>query len=87
MSWLELALRNETYGLIALAVAGAALLPGFLLGLLSLWFKWRAFRLGRITRRHRGRKQLAEEHLSSMAAEEKDLRRMMKEMEKAKAAG
>ena len=87
MDWLEPALRNETYGLIALGVAGAALLPAMLVGLAAVWFRWRAFRLGRLVKRFRGRRQLAEEQLSSMAAEERDLRRLMGEMEKAQARG
>jgi len=87
MDWIEPALHNETYGYIALAAGAVALLPGFLTGLLSLWFRWRAFRLGRIARRFMGRTQLAEEQLSSMAAEEKDLKRLMKEMERAAAKG
>ena len=83
MDWLEPALRNETYGLIALGVGGAALLPAVLTGFLSVWFRWRAFRLARLAKRFSGRKQVAEEQLSSMAAEERDLRRLMGEIEKA----
>ena len=86
MDWLEPAMRNETYGWIALAAAGAVLLPGFLVTLIALWFRWRAARLGRLARRHHGRKQLAEEQLSGFVQEEKDLKRMMQEMEKTAAS-
>jgi hypothetical protein len=84
MEWLEPALRNETYGLIALGIGAATLLPATFFGLLTLWFRWRASRLAKLTRRFRGRRQLAEEQLSSMAAEEKDIERMINEMERAK---
>ena len=83
MDWLEPAMRNPAYGFIALAVGGATLAPAMLTGLLALWFRWRASHLGRLARKARGRRQLAEERLSGMAAEEGDLRRMMKEIEKA----
>ncbi len=59
------------------------LLLAVLTGILSVWFRWRAFRLARLAKRFNGRKQLAEEQLSGMAAEERDLRRLMGEMEKA----
>ncbi len=85
MEWLEPALRNESYGLIALGVGGAALLPAVVTTLLTLWFAWRSSRLARIAKRHRGRRQFAEEQLSSMAAEEKDVRRIMREMQSAPA--
>jgi type VI protein secretion system component VasK len=87
MDWLEPALRNETYGWIALGVAGATLLPGLLVSLIAAWFSWRAARLGKLARRFHGHKQLAEEQISSFDQEEKDLQRMMKEIEKAAANG
>ena len=87
MEWLEPALRNETYGLIALGVGAATLLPAMLTGLAALWFAWRSARLARLARRFRGRAQLALEQMSSMDAEEADVRRMMDEMGKAKQAG
>ncbi len=87
MDWLEPWLRNETTGLAAGAVAAAALALALLFGLLSAWFSWRAARLTRIARRFRGRQRLAEEQLSSFAAEEKDLQRLISEMERAEAMG
>jgi hypothetical protein len=85
MEWLEPSLRNPAYGLIALAIGGAVLAPAVLTTLMLAWFSWRASRLARLARRFRGRSQLAEEQISSFAAEESDLRRMMKEIEKAQA--
>jgi hypothetical protein len=87
MDWLEPALRNESYGWIALGVAGATLLPGLLASLIAAWFRWRASRLGKLARRFHGRKQLAEEQLSGFDQEEKDLQRMMSEIEKTAAKG
>jgi hypothetical protein len=88
MDWLEPAMRNPAYGFIALAIGGATLAPAAFTGILALWFRWRTSHLGRLVRKFRGRRQLAEERLSGMAAEEGDLRRMMKEMEStAKKAG
>jgi len=87
MEWLEPALRNETYGYIALGVAGTTLLPGVLVSLLAAWFGWRSSRLGKLAKRFHGHKQLAEEQLSGFDQEEKDLQRMMKEIEKAAANG
>ena len=83
MEWLEPSLRNPDYGLIALAISGAALAVAALTTLLLAWFSWRASRLARLAKRFHGRSQLAEEQMSSFAAEENDLRRMMKEMEAA----
>ncbi|MFT3725364.1 MAG: hypothetical protein QM773_17480 [Hyphomonadaceae bacterium] len=83
MNWLDDALINRAYGFIALGVAGAALAPALLLELLSGWFSWRSSRLSRLAKRFRGRGQLAEEQISSLSAEEKDLQRMMGEMEAA----
>ncbi len=71
--------------MIALGVGGVALLPAVLASLLSVWFRWRVFRLAQLAKRFNGRKQVAEEQLSGMAAEERDLRRLMLEMEKAQA--
>ena len=87
MDWLEPWLRNETVGLAAGATAAAVLGLAVLFGLLSAWFRWRAARLTRIARRFRGRQRLAEEQLSSFAAEEKDLQRLIAEMERAEAKG
>lgn len=87
MDWLEPWLRNETVGLAAGALAAGAIALTFLFALLSIWFRWRAARLTRIARRFRGRQRLAEEQLSSFAAEEKDLRRLIAEMERAEAKG
>jgi hypothetical protein len=83
MDWLEPAMRNPAYGFIALGVGGATLAPAILTGLLALWFRLRATHLGRLARKFRGRRQLAEERISGMAAEEADLRRMMGEIERA----
>jgi hypothetical protein len=83
MNWLDSALNNPTYGFIALGVAGAALAPAILLELLSGWFAWRSSRLSRLAKRFRGRGQLANEQISSLSAEERDIRRMMGEMETA----
>jgi hypothetical protein len=87
MDWLEPALRNESYGWIALGLGGATLIPGLLISLFALWFRWRAARLGRLARRFHGRKQLAEEQMSGFDQEEKDLHRMMGEIEKAAGKG
>ena len=51
------------------------------------WFSWRASRLGRLARRFQGRQMMADELMSSMEAEEKDLRRLMGEMERAARQG
>jgi hypothetical protein len=83
MNWLDAAMTNQNYGFIALAAAGAALAPALLLELLSVWFAWRSSRLSRLAKRFRGRGQLADEQISSLAAEERDLQRMMGEMEAA----
>ncbi len=87
MDWVEPWLRNETTGLAAGVVAAGAVAFALLFGLLSAWFKWRAARMTRIARRFRGRQRLAEEQLSSFAAEEMDLRRLIGEMERAEAKG
>lgn len=87
MDWLESWLRNETVGLVAAAAAAGSIALVLLFALLSAWFKWRAARLTRIARRFRGRQRLAEEQLSSFAAEEKDLQRLIAEMERAEAKG
>jgi hypothetical protein len=87
MDWLYPYLQDEKIGFIALAVGGGALGLAVLFALLSVWFNWRAARLRKLAKRFQGRQKLAEEVLSSMAAEEKDLRRLMGEMEKAQAKG
>jgi hypothetical protein len=87
VDWLEPWLRNETTVLAAGGVAAAALALAVLFGLLSAWFNWRATRMTRIARLFRGRQRLAEEQLSSFAAEEKDLQRLIAEMERAEAKG
>jgi len=87
MNWLAAYLQNEKVGFIALAVIGGALGLAVLATLVLGWFSWRASRLQRLARRFQGRQKIAEELMSSMAAEEKDLQRLMKEMEKAAAKG
>jgi hypothetical protein len=87
MEWLGPYLQDEKIGYIALAVIGGALIPAVLVTLALGWFSWRASRLGRLTRRFHGRHRMAEELMSSMEAEEKDLRRLMGEMERAAAKG
>lgn len=87
MDWLEPALRNVTYGYIAGGVAAAALVPGLIASLFAAWFGWRSAHLNKLARRNQGRKQLAEEQLSGFDQEEKDLQRMMKEIEKSAAKG
>lgn len=87
MEWLGAYLQDETVGFIALSVGGGALGLAVLTSLMTGWFTWRASRLGRLARRFQGRQRMAEELMSSMAAEEKDLQRMMGEMERAQAKG
>lgn len=87
MEWLAPYLQDETVGFIALAVIAGALGLAVLMTLATGWFSWRASRLARLARRFRGRARMAEELMSSMAAEEKDLKRLMGEMEKAQAKG
>lgn len=87
MEWLGAYLQDETVGFIALSVGGGALGLAVLTSLMTGWFTWRASRLARLARRFQGRQRMAEELMSSMAAEEKDLQRMMGEMERAQAKG
>jgi len=87
MEWLGPYLQDETVGFIALAVIGGALGLAVLMTLVTGWFSWRAARLARLARRFQGRKMMAEELMFSMAAEEKDLERLMGEMERAQAKG
>ncbi|HEX5006543.1 MAG TPA: hypothetical protein VFV70_05490 [Hyphomonadaceae bacterium] len=87
MEWLGAYLQDEQVGYIALAVIGGALVPAVLATLALGWFSWRASRLGRLARRFQGRHRMAEELMSSMEAEEKDLRRLMGEMERAATKG
>jgi hypothetical protein len=87
MDWLSPYLQDETVGFIALAVIGGALGLAVLMTLVTGWFSWRASRLARLARRFQGRKMMAEELMSSMAAEENDLKRLMGEMEKARPTG
>jgi hypothetical protein len=83
MEWLGPFLRDEQVGFIALAVIGGALGLSVLITLATGWFRWRASRLARLARRFQGRQRMAEELMSSMAAEEQDLKRLMGELEKA----
>jgi hypothetical protein len=85
MDWLGPYLQDERVGFIALAVIGGALGLAVTATLISGWFSWRASRLHRLARRFKGRQRMAEELISSMAAEETDLKRLMGEMEKAQA--
>ena len=87
MEWLGPYLQDEQTGFIALAVIGGALGLAVLMTLVLGWFSWRASRLGRLARRFQGRHMMADELMSSMAAEEKDLRRLMGEMERAATKG
>lgn len=87
MDWLAPYLQDEKVGSIALAVLGGALSIAVLMTLVLAWFSWRASRLARLARRFHGRQRMAEELMSSMEAEEKDLRRLMGEMERASAKG
>ena len=87
MNWLAPYLQDEKVGFIALAVTAGALGLAVLMTLVTGWFGWRASRLARLVRRFRGRARMADELMSSMAAEEKDLSRLMKEIEKAQAKG
>jgi hypothetical protein len=87
MEWLGPYLQDEQIGFIALAVIGGALGLAVLMTLVTGWFTWRASRLGRLARRFHGRQRMADELMSSMEAEEKDLRRLMGEMERAAAKG
>lgn len=87
MDWLEPALRNETYGYIAGGIAAATLIPGLVVSLIAAWFGWRSSRLDKLAKRFHGHKQLAEEQLSGFDQEEKDLNRMMKEIEKSAGKG
>ena len=85
MQWLEPWLRDQTVGMAAGIVAGVALAVCIVVGFLSAWVNWRASRLSRKARRFMGQQKLAEETLSSMDAEEKDLQRLVKEMEQVQA--
>ncbi|HVY91013.1 MAG TPA: hypothetical protein VG942_19245 [Hyphomonadaceae bacterium] len=87
MQALEPWLRDQTVGLAAAGVAGVALLICILAGFRSAWVKWRAARLARKAKRFQGQQKLAEETLSSLEAEEVDLKRLVKEMEKAQPKG
>jgi hypothetical protein len=87
MEWLGHYLQDEQVGYIALAVMGGALGLVVLMTLVLGWFSWRASRLGRLARRFHGRHLMADEMMASMEAEEKDLRRLMGEMERAGAKG
>ncbi|HEY7798648.1 MAG TPA: hypothetical protein VIA80_07785 [Hyphomonadaceae bacterium] len=87
MEWLGPYLQDEQVGFIALAVMGGALGLAVLMTLVTGWFTWRASRLGKMARRFQGRHRMADELMSSMEAEEKDLRRLMGEMERAAAKG
>ena len=87
MEWLGPYLQDEQVGFIALAVIAGALGLAVLSTLVTGWFTWRASRLKRLARRFHGRQLMAEELMSSMAAEEKDLQRLMGEMEQAQAKG
>lgn len=87
MEWLGPYLQDEQVGFIALAVLGGALGLATLMTLVLAWVSWRASRLGRLARRFHGRQRMAAELMSSMEAEEKDLRRLMGEMERAAAKG
>jgi uncharacterized iron-regulated membrane protein len=87
MEWLGPYLQDEQVGFIALAVMGGALGLAVLMTLVTGWFTWRAARLGKMARRFQGRHRMADELMSSMEAEEKDLRRLMGEMERAAAKG
>jgi len=87
MNWLGPYLQDERVGFIALAVIGGALGLAVLMTLVTGWFSWRASRLGRLARRFQGRQKMAEELMSSMAAEETDLKRLMGEMVRAQAQG
>jgi hypothetical protein len=87
MEWLGPYLQDEQVGYVALAAIGGALGVAVLTTLVTGWFTWRASRLGRLARRFQGRQRMADELMSSMEAEEKDLRRLMGEMERAAAKG
>jgi hypothetical protein len=87
MEWLSAYLQDETVGYIALLVISGALVLAFLMTLVTGWFTWRASRLARLARRFQGRQKMAEELMFSMEAEEKDLQRLMGEMEQAQAKG
>ncbi|MDP3738059.1 MAG: hypothetical protein Q8R02_11760 [Hyphomonadaceae bacterium] len=83
MDWLGPYLQDESVGYIALLVISGALVLAFLMTLVTGWFVWRASRLARLARRFQGRQKMAEELMFSMEAEEKDLQRLMGEMEQA----
>jgi hypothetical protein len=87
MDWLAPYLQDEKVGFVALAVIGGALGLAVLTTLVMGWFSWRASRLARLARRFQGRKRMAEELMSSLAAEESDLKRLMGEMERVQARG
>lgn len=87
MEWLGPYLQDESVGYIALAVGGGALGLAVLTSLVTGWFAWRASRLAQLARRFQGRQRMAEELMNSMEAEEKDLQRLMGEMERAAKAG
>lgn len=81
MEWLGPYMQDEQVGYIALAVIGGALGVSVVMTLVLGWFSWRASRLGRLARRFQGRTRMADELMSSMEAEEKDLQRLIGEME------
>jgi uncharacterized membrane protein YccC len=87
MEWLGAYLQDEQVGFIALSVIGGALGVAVAMTLVLAWFSWRASRLGRMARRFHGRQRMADELMSSMEAEEKDLRRLVGEMERAAKKG
>jgi hypothetical protein len=87
MDWLGPYLQDEQVGFIALAVMGGALGLAVLMTLVTGWLSWRASRLTRLARRFQGRQRMAEELMSSMAAEESDLKRLIGEMERVQARG
>ena len=87
MDWLAPYLQDEQVGFIALAVIAGALGLSVFATLVSGWFGWRASRLHRLATRFQGRQRMAEELMSSMAAEEIDLKRLVGEMERAEAKG
>lgn len=80
-------LQDQQVGFIALAVIGGALGLALLMTLVTGWFSWRASRLARLARRFQGRTRMAEELINSLAAEEKDLERLMGEMKAAQPKG
>jgi hypothetical protein len=80
-------LQDQQIGFIALAVIAGALGLAVLMTLMTGWFSWRASRLARLARRFQGRTRMAEELMNSLAAEEKDLERLMGEMKAVQTKG